>query len=185
MGYLHLYTGNGKGKTTCATGLAVRAAGARLTVAFIQFDKGFDGTNEHYNERHILRTIPQIHVMPYGLERMMPDGKFRFQNTDEDIHEAQRALQTARQAIHPDNQPKFDLVILDEIITCIGTKLLPQQDVDNLVTTYKQNPHCELVLTGRGAWPSLIQAADLVTEMRLEKHYWYEHKAPARPGIDF
>lgn len=182
MGYLHVYTGNGKGKTTCAVGLIVRALGAGHKVAFVQFDKGFDGTNEHYNERKTLRKLGDVDLFPFGLERMMPDGKFRFQNIDDDLAEAASALDKARELILAG---KHDLVVLDEAVTCIGTKLLTEDAVMNLVADFKKQPNCELVMTGRGAWPGLIEAADLVTEMTLVKHYWYEHKVEARPGIDF
>lgn len=182
MGYLHVYTGNGKGKTTCAIGLMIRALGAGMRVAFVQFDKGFDGTNEHYNERVILRKLDGVSLFPFGLERMMPDGKFRFQNSDADLVEARKALDKAREVTASGD---YDLVVLDEIVTCPGTKLLPEAEVMALVSEYQQTKSCELVLTGRGAWPTLLEAADLVTEMTLVKHYWYEHKVEARPGIDF
>ncbi len=182
MGYLHVYTGNGKGKTTCAVGLAVRALGAGMPVAFVQFDKGYDGTNEHYHERHILRKLDNMDIFPFGLERMMPDGKFRFQNNEQDLVEANKGLQKALELLQTG---KHKLIILDEVVTCIGTKLLPETAVMSLVSGFKAVTECELVLTGRGAWPSLIEAADLVTEMTMIKHYWYEHKVEARPGIDF
>lgn len=182
MAYLHVYTGNGKGKTTCAVGLAVRALGAGMRVAFLQFDKGFDGENEHYNERHILRKLDGVDVFPFGLERMMPDGKFRFKNIEEDLGEAQMGLKKSNELVQAG---EHDVLILDEIVTCIGTKLLNEDDVMGFVSAFKTNPQCELIMTGRGAWPSLIEAADLVTEMTLIKHYWYEHKLEARPGIDF
>lgn len=182
MGYLHVYTGNGKGKTTCAVGLAVRALGAGLRVAMIQFDKGYDGSNEHYSERKVLRRLEGIDLYPFGLERMMPSGKFRFENTDEDIAQARAALDQARLLV---DQLTHDLVILDEIVTCVGTKLLVELDVMQLLLEHKSRGKCELVLTGRGAWPALIEAADLVTDMTLVKHYWYEHKVEAREGIDF
>lgn len=182
MGYLHVYTGNGKGKTTCAVGLAVRALGAGMRVALVQFDKGFDGTNEHYNERHILRKLDGITLFPFGLERMMPTGKFRFENVPEDLQEAEAALAQAESLI---SGGEHDVVILDEVVTCINTKLLPKERVMELVKNYKSGRGCELVMTGRGAWPELIEQADLVTEMTLVKHYWYEHKVEARPGIDF
>lgn len=182
MGYLHIYTGNGKGKTTCAVGLAVRALGAGMRVALVQFDKGYDGTNEHYNERHTLRKLDGIDIFPFGLERMMPDGKFRFQNNDEDLAEAQKALEKAAELI---KAVEHQVIILDEAVTCIGTKLLSEADVMALVMDFKSAANCELIMTGRGAWPTLIEAADLVTEMTLIKHYWYEHKIEARPGIDF
>lgn len=200
MGFVHVYTGNGKGKTTCAVGMAIRAAGAGLPVVFIQFDKGYDGINEHYNERHILRHLPGLKLYPFGLERMMPDGKFRFQNEQGDLDQAAAALAKAREVLLQVNAPQDDsdapsakqpqgvvssVIILDEIITSTGTNLVSQSDVMALIDEHKSNPQCELILTGRSAWPELIEAADLVTEMTLVKHYWYEHKTPAREGIDF
>lgn len=182
MGYLHVYTGNGKGKTTCAMGLAVRGLGAGLRIAIVQFDKGFDGTNEHYSERKILRRLKGVDLLPYGLERMMPDGKFRFTNNSGDIDQARAALDHSQKLIE---EGRHDIVILDEVVTCVGTKLLLEMDVMNLVLQYKELGKCELVMTGRGAWASLVEAADLVTEMTLVKHYWYEHKVEAREGIDF
>lgn len=182
MSYIHVYTGNGKGKTTCAVGLAIRALGAGLRVAFIQFDKGFDGQNEHYNERHILRKLDGIDLMPFGLERMMPDGKFRFQNSEEDLQQARAGLEMARGVIAAG---EHHVVILDELVTCTGTNLLTREDVLGLVQHAKAHPGAEVVLTGRSAWEELIAAADLVTEMTLVKHYWYDHKVEARPGIDY
>ena len=87
---LQIYTGDGKGKTTACVGLTVRALGAGLRAAFIQFDKGYDGTNEHYAERFILRMLPKLTLTPTGCERMRPDGTFRFTNEPEDYAEAAR-----------------------------------------------------------------------------------------------
>ena len=85
---LHVYYGYGKGKTTSTLGLAVRAIGAGKKVIIIQFDKGYDGENEHYSERHIIRKLKelgyQIEIYPTGCERMNPDGTFRFNNTQAD-----------------------------------------------------------------------------------------------------
>jgi cob(I)alamin adenosyltransferase len=191
MAYLHIYTGNAKGKTTCAMGLAIRALGAGIAVTIIQFDKGYDGENEHYNERKILRSLAGVTLLPYGLERMMPDGKFRFQNTPGDLTAAAEGLEKALEVIAAAPSEKAEagvptqLIILDEVVTSVGTGLLAKEAVMDLVSAYKAHPAAELVLTGRGAWPELIAEADLVTEMTLVKHYFYEHKAPARPGIDY
>src|SRR5690606_32404491 len=117
--------------------------------------------NEHYNERHVLRKLEGIDLLPYGLERMMPDGKFRFQNTGDDIKQARAGLEKAREVITAGHH---QLVILDELVTCTGTKLLTRDDVMNLVQHAKAHPAAEVVLTGRSAWDELIEAADLVTE---------------------
>ncbi|MGI8907290.1 MAG: cob(I)yrinic acid a,c-diamide adenosyltransferase [Candidatus Sumerlaeaceae bacterium] len=182
MAYLHIYTGDGKGKTTCAVGLAVRALGAGMRVAFLQFDKGFEGNNEHYHERFILRQQPNLDLFFFGLERMMPDGKFRFANSDGDFEQARNGLRKAGELIRDEN---YQMVICDEAITCVGTRLYAESDLMALVGEFKASPRCELILTGRGAFPELLAAADLVTEMKLIKHYWYDHKLSARAGIDF
>lgn len=180
MGYLHVYTGSGKGKTTCAAGLAIRAAGAAQRVAFIQFDKGYSG-DEHYNERRILRSAGNIDVYTFGLERLMPDGTFRFEATPEDIAQAQIALEKARSLVEAG---EHFLIICDEAVTCVMTKLLREDEILGLVTLFRNSPAGDLVLTGRGAFPALIEAADLVTEMLEVKHY-FRLGVKARPGIDY
>lgn len=181
MGYLHVYTGNGKGKTTAAIGLSIRAAGAGERVAILQFDKGFEGRNEHYHERAILRQIPNIELYFFGQERIMPDGKFRFTNEPGDFEQAQAALQKAKELVR---SQRYFLVVCDEAITCVGTKLLSPEDLMGLVEEFRAQPTCDLVLTGRGAFPELIEAADLVSEVQLVKHYFYQG-VPARRGIEF
>lgn len=180
MPYLHIYTGDGKGKTTASIGLIVRAAGAGKRAAFVQFDKGFD-TDEHYAERAILRQLPGVTVQCFGAERLMPDGKFRFKNEPQDFEQAQRGLEAAR---HLAADPVFFTIVLDEVITCIKTKLLKEADVMKLIEEWRRAPHAELILTGRNASPRLIEAADLVTECREVKHYFHKGVHP-RFGIDY
>ena len=117
MGRLHIYTGDGKGKTTCSIGLSVRAAGAGLRVFFLQFDKG--GEKADYSERNIIWDIPNITLVTTGLNRRESNGKFRFGITPEDRIEAEKGLNFARDAIMSDN---YDLVILDEAITSIKNR---------------------------------------------------------------
>src|SRR5260221_13321200 len=124
QGQIHIYTGDGKGKTTAAVGLTIRAAGAGLKVAFIQFDKG-SGAEDYYSERKILRTLTQIEVIPTGKIRMMPDGQFRFKNSPPDFEEAKRGLKLAKEAI---SSKKYSLIICDEILSCILTTLLSEED---------------------------------------------------------
>lgn len=181
MGYLHVYTGDGKGKTTSAVGLAVRAAGAGMRVALCQFDKGHEGQDEHYHERFILRRLPEIDLFLFGLERMMPDGKFRFQNVEGDFEQARLGLARAAELVRGG---AHQLVILDEAVTCVGTRLYGEEDLLELVRIFRDEGKCELVLTGRGATQRLIEAADLVSEVRLVKHYFYDG-VPARQGIEY
>lgn len=178
---LHVYTGEGKGKTTACIGLAVRALGAGMKVHFIQFDKGFDGQNEHYGERHILRSLPGLRLDPTGCERIQPDGHFRFGVTPEDRAEAMRALALARGAL---KSGEAGLVILDEILSAREYHLIKEEDILDLVALWAAEPKCELVLSGRTKLESVLQRADLVTEMRKVKHY-YDAGLLARRGIDF
>ena len=145
-GYIHIYIGEGKGKTTCAVGMAIRAAGAGKRVAFVQFDKGSESTHEHYNERNILRTVSSIDLFCYGCERMLPAGEFRFSNTDDDRDQAEEALKKARSLIKSSD---YFLVILDEAITCVKAGLLKESDLIDILEMHKSHPVCELVLTGR------------------------------------
>lgn len=181
MGYLQLYTGDGKGKTTCAVGLAIRAAGAGKRVAFVQFDKGFDGKDEHYHERAVLRVLPNVDLFLFGMERMLPDGTFRYTNSAADYEQARAALAKARELL---GTGSYFLVVCDEAITCVNTGLVPAAELMELVRVFRAAPRCELVLTGRGAFPELIEAADLVTEMKPVKHY-FRAGVQAREGIEF
>jgi cob(I)alamin adenosyltransferase len=181
MGCLHVYTGDGKGKTTAALGLAIRAAGAGKKVAIVQFDKGSHTRDEYYSERNILRSIHEIDFFPYGCPRIRPDGRFRRGTLPEDIEEAHRALETAHQLIRI---PTYFLIILDEIITAVYTHLIEPEELHELILEYKKNPIAELVLTGRGASKALVNQADLVTEMRLVKHYFHTGRKAVN-GIDY
>lgn len=178
---LQVYTGNGKGKTTCAVGLSVRALGAGMKVAFIQFDKGYDGKNEHYHERHILRKLPGIDLFPTGLERMNADGSFRFGVLEGDLAEAKRGLALAREAIE---SAKYDLVVLDEILSARSYHLIEETDILDLLEVYGRHPKLEVVLTGRGITAEIEKRADLITEFQPRKHY-FDRGISARRGFEF
>ena len=178
---VHAYYGYGKGKTTCCVGLAIRAIGAGKKVALVQFDKGYDGENEHYAERHVLRRLEGIDLHPTGCERMREDGTFRFGVEDQDIEEARRGFTIAEDLIRNGDQ---DLLILDEVLAAVAYDLAEQQDVERLLDAYDENRNCELVLTGHKVWDGLVERVDLVTEMRKVTHY-YAKGTPARSGIEF
>ncbi len=181
-GKLHVYTGDGKGKTTSCIGLAVRAVGAGKRVALIQFDKGFDGTNEHYSERKVLRKLDGLSLEPTGLERIKPDGTFRFGVLPGDVEEAKRGLAlAARAAVSSD----FDLVILDEILSAQQYHLVSEDDLLGILKRWDEAKRpCELVLSGRTRLKSVVERADLVTEMKKIKHY-FDQGVEAREGIEF
>ncbi|MBT3602321.1 MAG: cob(I)yrinic acid a,c-diamide adenosyltransferase, partial [Candidatus Latescibacteria bacterium] len=157
---LHLYYGFGKGKTTCCMGLVLRALGAGQRVALVQFDKGYDGENEHYAERKILRQLEGIDLVPTGCERMMPDGSFRFGAQPDDIAEAQRGLAEAQAFIQGG---EHDLVVLDEILAAAAYDLLVQDDVMQTIFVWQKNRYCELAMSGHKVWDELVAQADLVT----------------------
>ncbi len=181
---LHIYTGEGKGKTTACVGLAVRACGAGLKVALIQFDKGFDGGNEHYAERRILRMIPNLTLAPTGCERMRPDGSFRFTNEPEDYAEAARGLKLAWDAAL-DPAPGYDLVILDEAVAAAGlTGLIRESDLNTLIDHWRKSGRCELVISGRGLTPAMAGRADLISQVEKVKHY-FDAGHPAKSGIEY
>jgi cob(I)alamin adenosyltransferase len=181
QGQIHIYTGDGKGKTTAAIGLMIRAAGADLKVCFIQFDKGSEA-EDFYSERKILRKLSQIEVIPTGKIRMMPDGQFRFKNSPPDFEEAKRGLKLAREALA---SKKYNLIVCDEILSCILTTLLTEADVLSVIDEFeKAGRTCDLVLTGRSLPEAIKDRADLVSEMKMVKHY-FNKGLPARKGIEF
>lgn len=181
-GFIHVYYGGGKGKTTSAIGLAVRAAGAGRRVAFIQFDKGHDAERgEHYAERAILRQVGAIDLQPTGCERIRSDGSFRFGVEPEDRAEAERALGLAREAL----SGGYDLVVLDEALAALAYKLVEERELLELLEAHEAAGRpCELVLTGHKLPEAIKERADLVTHMRKVKHY-FDKGVPARLGIEF
>lgn len=178
---LHIYYGYGKGKTTSAIGLAVRATGAGKKTAIVQFDKGYDGVNEHYSERKILRALPNLQLFPFGKERVLGPDAFRFKNEEGDFQEAQSALKKSRELITGGG---LELLVLDELLAAVMTKLVTKEEVMDLIALYDKDRCCELVITGHQVWPELVEKADLVTEMRKEKHY-FDKKMPSKEGIEF
>ncbi len=169
MGYVHVYTGNGKGKTTAALGLALRAICAGKKIYIGQFIKGM-----HYSELDAVKYLPNLVIEQYGR------GCFiRGKPTEEDIKLARNGLKRAREVL---NNQTFDIVILDEINVAIFYKLLDVVEVLELITNRPRN--VELILTGRYAPKQIVEMADLVTEMVEVKHY-YRQGLPARKGIEF
>ncbi len=172
---LHIYHGTGKGKTTAALGLLMRARGAQLPVAIVFFDKG----GEHYSEDSSLKKLG-IHIVRTGVDRVeKKTWKFRFGVTDRDKREAHRGLAAAEKLIR---SKKYAVIVLDEILNAIRLKMLTVTAV--LKVLKKVAPETEIVLTGRGLPTTFKKAADLVTEMKEQKHY-FKKGTMARQGIEF
>ena len=166
---IQVYTGNGKGKTTSAWGLALRAAGAGLRVYIGQFIKG-----NNYSELEILKKIPRLTIEQYG------KGCFiKHKPKQRDIDLACKGLERARKIIAKKN---YDLIILDEINVALHFGLLKVNEVLNLLKSIPED--IELVLTGRWAHSEIIKLADLVSEIKDIKHY-YKKGIKARKGIEF
>ncbi len=168
-GYVQLYTGDGKGKTSAALGLALRAAGHGLRTYIGQFMKG-----QHYGELDALCDHPCITIEQYGEPRCIR----REEVTPEHVAQARRGLERALQAML---SGQYDIVVLDEVNVSIWSGLLTVAEV--LAFLDRRPANVEVVLTGRRAPPELIARADLVTEMHEVKHY-YQQGVMARDGIE-
>jgi cob(I)alamin adenosyltransferase len=169
IGYVQVYTGDGKGKTTAALGLALRAAGAGLKVFIGQFLKSGETseikalkrlsdriTVEHYGRPHFVRGVPEA----------------------EDIRAARQGLERIKKVLA---EGRYHVVILEEANVAVKYGLLRCEDVLHLIQTKPRET--ELVITGRDAPPEIIDRADLVTEMTEIKHYFHQG-VPARIGIE-
>ena len=168
-GYIQVYTGDGKGKTTAALGLALRAAGAGLTVYIGQFLK-----QGHYNELEALKRFSDhIVIEQFGT------GSYVFGTPSaRDRQAAKQAYESVMEAIL---SGKYDVVIMDEANVALKFDLVSEEEL--LAAMDNKPESVELVITGRGATPGVIEKADLVTEMKPVKHY-YENGVLARKGIE-
>lgn len=191
-GYIQVYTGNGKGKTTAAIGVSIRALGADMRVLFLQFMKTLS-----YSEHKILATLgPNLVLKAFGkpffvaVEGMLTEEEKRKlqdkvvvfppgQPPQDYLDIISAGLREAKEAAQ---SGKYDLIVLDEIICALSFGLISWEDLLDLLDTKATNT--ELILTGRGASPELIERADLVTEMKEIKHYYSTQGVEARLGIE-
>ncbi|MGN0629426.1 MAG: cob(I)yrinic acid a,c-diamide adenosyltransferase [Oscillospiraceae bacterium] len=172
-GLIHIYTGNGKGKTTASIGLAVRAAGCGRKVVFVQFFKGRD-----CGELHSFEKLPNITV----LRQSSSHGFFKNMSDDEKEivrKEHNKLLYTALDFV---KNGECELLVLDEVISAYTHEMLDRAAVDALLLSKPEE--LELVLTGRNAPESFVESADYVTEMKKIKHP-FDKGIPARKGVEF
>jgi cob(I)alamin adenosyltransferase len=170
-GLIQVYTGDGKGKTSAAFGLALRAVGRGLKVYVIQFIKGgFD-----YGELYVVERLPNFRLKAFGR------GKFvtAFPPTEDDVKLAKEAFELAKEVV---SGGEFDVVVLDEINVALHLKLIETEEVVDLIR--RKPKHVELILTGRYAPSEVVELADLVTEMKEVKHPYTKGVSP-RKGIDY
>lgn len=182
-GLVQVYTGEGKGKTTAALGLALRAAGHGLRVCFIQFMKGEWDLGERKADK---RLAPEVEIYHFAAARWGDRRRaakdtpwWHLPPSEGDRAKAQEGLAFARQALTGGH---CDVVVLDEVFPALSSHLVSLDQVLSLICA--KPPHVELVLTGRGAPQEVIAAADLVTEMKPIKHP-YDQGVPARKGIEY
>ena len=168
-GYVQVYTGDGKGKTTAAFGLALRAAGAGLSVYIAQFVKGM----KYYELDALEKLSDFITIKQYGRDCFIFNDP-----TDEDIKIAQEGLREVKDIM---SSGKYKVIILDEANIATYYNLFSVEDLLELIRSKPED--VEIVITGRKADPEIIQAADLVTEMKEIKHY-YKKGVQARDGIE-
>ena len=168
-GCLHVYTGNGKGKTTAALGLCLRAAGAGFRIYIGQFMKAGP-----YSEVEALKRFSdQVTLEQYGSGRFV-----RGRPSDEDRQLARQGFESALAAL---TGGQFQLVILDESMVALHQGLISSEQMEQVIDARPEG--VELVLTGRYAPSPILDRADLVTEMLARKHY-YQNGVPARVGIE-
>jgi len=167
-GYIQIYTGNGKGKTTAALGLSLRAICAGKTVFFGQFVKGMK-----YSELKATEWLENFEMKQYGRNCFI-----RNEPEEEDIALAQEGLKDLHQKI---KSGVYDVVVMDELTIALFYKLFPLEDVIKMLK--EKNEETEVIITGRYAPKELIEVADLVTEMQEIKHY-YQQGVQAREGIE-
>jgi len=172
QGLVQIYTGNGKGKSTAAFGLALRAVGHGFKVYIIQFMKG----NDSYGELEgVKRLSPECQLEHFGGPGWVHKGEY----LEDNIQEAEKAFLRAQEIVLSGN---WDLVILDEIVNAIWFELIPENKVLELLSS--KPSHVEMIMTGRNASQALIERADLVTEMVQRKHP-YEKGIMARKGVEY
>lgn len=194
-GLTHLYYGDGKGKTTAAVGLCIRAAGNKKRVLFTQFMK--DGSS---GEISLLKELPGAEVLwgnvPYGFYSRMADEEKRlfakeqeklFQKLLEKIEEERKRISACTQnAAEAEKTPVWDgvsmLLVMDEITYAYGFRLIDRVRLENLLNN--KPDFLEIVMTGRNPERFLVDAADYVTEMKCEKHP-FEKGISARKGVEF
>ena len=176
-GLVQIYTGDGKGKTTAAFGLALRAAGQGNKVLIYQFLKppSLDLGERFALKLGVVRIRVEALDTPWDMLQSFDDEKVLLKTRSAISEALERIAQTAQKKF-------YDCIILDEIVFCLSKNLARLEDIKNIID--KKDSAVEIVLTGRGATKELIEIADLVTEMKKIKHP-FDKGIPARSGIEF
>lgn len=175
-GYIQVYTGDGKGKTTASLGLTFRALGRGWNVLLVLFTKGGDDYGELYAARQLSPQISrQLTIVQAGLDRIV----FTHNMKPEDAIEVANGWEIVKRAAF---SGKYQMIVMDEANIAIDLGLIPLEEMKDLLRN--KPPELELVLTGRRAHPDIIELAHLVSEIRPIKHYW-DIGVKARKGIEY
>ncbi|HPY97637.1 MAG TPA: cob(I)yrinic acid a,c-diamide adenosyltransferase [Clostridia bacterium] len=174
-GLIHVYTGEGKGKTTACTGAAIRAAGSGMTVYFVQFQKGADS-----GELNILRKTENIEV-----NRICTFTKFYFYMNEQEkalyTKEHREAFNSIKDTVKKDPF-KYDMLVLDEILGAVKLGIIAEDSLSDFLKT--KPAHLEVLLSGRDASENIINIADYVSDIKCVKHP-YNNNIAARKGIEY
>lgn len=175
-GYIQVYTGNGKGKTTASLGLAMRALGRSWKVLIIMFTKGGNDYGELNSFRNLSQEISDnLTIIQAGMDRIVYEGN----KSKEDATEISKGWEIAKKAIKND---EYNLIILDEANIAIDLGFI---DIKEVIEVLKNKPQeMEIVLTGRNAKKEIVEIAHLVSEIKPVKHYW-DTGVVARKGIEY
>ena len=175
-GYIQVYTGNGKGKTTASLGLTMRALGRGWNVLIVMFTKGGDDYGELFSFTDLNSVLTnKLKIVQAGLDRIV----YAKNVNQNDKSEVEKGWETAKKAI---NSGEYKLIVLDEANIAIDLELIK---LDEIVSVLKNKPdNVEIVLTGRNARPEIVEIAHLVSEIKPIKHYW-DKGIQARAGIEY
>lgn len=175
-GYIQVYTGDGKGKTTASLGLAMRALGRDWKVLIVMFTKGGNNYGELNSFRQLSDKISDnLTIVQAGIDRII----YKQNQTQKDINAIKKGWRLVKKAVKND---EYQLIILDEANIAIDLGIL---DVDEVIKVLKSKPdEMEIVLTGRNAHPKIIEIAHLVSKIEPVKHYW-DKGISARKGIEY
>lgn len=175
-GYIQVYTGDGKGKTTASLGLTMRALGRGWNVLIVMFTKGGDDYGELFSFTNLSNVMTnKLKIVQAGIDRIVYAGNIN----DKDAEMIKLGWETAKEAI---TSGKYKLIVLDEANIALDLNLI---DLNEMVEVLKNKPDdVEIVLTGRNAKPEIIEIAHLVSEIKPIKHYW-DKGVKARKGIEF
>lgn len=175
LGYIQVYTGDGKGKTTAALGLTMRALGRGWKVLIVMFTKGGDNYGELYAFKNHPDFGKQLEIIPAGLNRII----YSYNVNDQDKLEITNGWEIVKKEAQTGN---YNMIVMDEANIAIDLGLI---DLDDMLNFLKNKPReLEIVLTGRRAHPKIVELAHLVSEIRPVKHYW-DIGVQAREGIEY